>query len=636
MNIRLLNFILLMVFTLFSCNEPNTEKPAESATASNPVSHIKTSILSGWNNWNNPSVLSYVHMPDGLNLQFKMRKKGKGPYWLDETYVASPKYNFKEKIKPKEHAYDGSYSALHLEWEGTKANIESATDGEDFVLLYTPDSTQENVHILVLETGFLWNKPGSLMLDSEGIKAETANSKYLIQAIGQQTSMPLPISTPYFTFDSDRQVAIFTGKKRTLQEVQEIVKNQKNNLKSNAQKYGDLAPVYEGIQSLVAWNQFYDAFNDRGISSVSRIWNEAWGGYIIFDWDTYFIALVAAIENKALAYNNVFAITKSITDGGFIPNVAATYKKSNDRSQPPVGAMTVKMIYDQYQEKWFLEEVYDELLTWNRWWAKNRDNQGYLSWGSHPHPEGMEANTLQAAKWESGLDNSPMFDEAVFNEETHMLELASVGLMGMYIADCKYLAAISRELGKGNEERELLERAEKYAKKLNELWDENLGIYRDKDLVTGKFTNHLSPTHFYPLLAAVPNQQQAERMVNEHLMNPKEFYGDYMIPSISRNDSAYPDNSYWRGRIWAPMNYLVYMGLRNYDLPEARKTMAEKSTKLLMQEWMEEGHIHENYNAENGEGDDMRNSDPFYAWGGLLGYIPLVEKGFIEIETLKK
>lgn len=627
---RIPTLLLTTFFVTFSCNreKPEIEKK-------DPVKTVKTSILNGWNTWNNPSALSHVYMPDGLNLQFKMRKKGTGPYWLNEAYVASPKYNFAEKIEPREHAYDGSYSALFLEWEGASAAIETATDGEDFIMLYTPDSLQENVHILVLESGFLWNKPGTLRIGEKGIEASGETVKTIIRSIGTQTKMPLPISTPYFTFDSDKKTAIYTGKPRTLEDVEAIVSNKKRELKEKSEKFGLLAPVYEGMQSVVAWNQFYDAFNDRGISSVSRIWNEAWGGYIIFDWDTYFIALIAAIDNKSLAYNNVFAITNSITDGGFIPNVAATYKKSNDRSQPPVGAMTVKMIYDQYQEKWFLEEVYDELLTWNRWWSKNRDNQGYLSWGSHPHTEGMEANTLKAAKWESGLDNSPMFDDIVFNEEIHMMELASVGLMGLYIADCKYLAAIAKELGKPDNQKELLERANKYAYKLGELWDDELGIYRDKNLSTGKFTDQLSPTHFYPLLAAVPNQEQAERMIDEHLMNPEEFFGDYMMPSISRDNPAYPDNSYWRGRIWAPMNYLVYIGLRNYELPEARKTLSEKSKELLMQEWKEYGHIHENYNAETGKGDDMRNSDPFYAWGGLLGYIPLIEEGYVRIKPVK-
>ena len=110
-------------------------------------------------------------------------------------------------------------------------------------------------------------------------------------------------------------------------------------------------------------------------------------------------------------------------------------------------------------------------------------------------------------------------------------------------------------------------------------------------------------------------------------MNPKEFYGDWIMPSIARNDPAYPDQEYWRGRIWAPMNYLVYLGLRKYNLPEATKAMVEKSKALLMPEWTTKRHIHENYNADSGLGCDVNSSDPFYHWGALLALIGIIDAG---------
>jgi hypothetical protein len=102
-----------------------------------------------------------------------------------------------------------------------------------------------------------------------------------------------------------------------------------------------------------------------------------------------------------------------------------------------------------------------------------------------------------------------------------------------------------------------------------------------------------------------------------------------VLPSIARNDPAYPDNTYWRGRIWAPMNFLVYLALRYAELAEPAKDLADKSAALLLTEWREEGHVHENYNAETGEGDDVDNSDAFYHWGGLLGLIALIEAGYL-------
>ena len=215
-----------------------------------------------------------------------------------------------------------------------------------------------------------------------------------------------------------------------------------------------------------------------------------------------------------------------------------------------------------------------------------------------------------------------------FNPNAHMLNLASVDLMSLYIADCKKLAEIADILGHSEDKAELLERAEKYSDKLVSLWDENTGIYRDLYLSTNEFSSNLAPTNFYPLIAGVPTQEQAERMISEHFMNPDEFFGEYMLPSISRDNDAFSDNSYWRGRIWAPMNFLVYLGLQNYDLSEASKILADKSNDLLMKEWLEDRRIYENYNSVTGEGNDVSNSDGFYSGGGLLALIKLMEEGF--------
>ena len=116
-------------------------------------------------------------------------------------------------------------------------------------------------------------------------------------------------------------------------------------------------------------------------------------------------------------------------------------------------------------------------------------------------------------------------------------------------------------------------------------------------------------------------------MMADHFYNPEEFWGDWILPSIARNDPAYPEQTSRRGRIWAPMTFLVYLGLRNYDLPEARADLTARSRALLLKEWLENGHVHENYSADTGEGCDKPNSDRFYHWGGLLGLIAFIEAG---------
>jgi len=237
---------------------------------------------------------------------------------------------------------------------------------------------------------------------------------------------------------------------------------------------------------------------------------------------------------------------------------------------------------------------------------------------------------MKAAKWESGMDNSPMWDDASFDSVNHRMLMADVGLMSLYIADCQSLSEIAAILGNASDAKELTERAEKYSKKLETLWDDQFGLYLNKDLVTGKPSYRLTPTLFYPLLTKVPSLEQASRMMKEHFYNPNEFWGEYILPSVARNDKAFKDNHYWRGRIWAPLNFLVYLGMRNYDIPDAKKDLVEKSKALLLKTWLSDRHVCENYHAETGLGGEANTwSDAFYHWGALLGFMDIMEKGYV-------
>jgi putative isomerase len=77
------------------------------------------------------------------------------------------------------------------------------------------------------------------------------------------------------------------------------------------------------------------------------------------------------------------------------------------------------------------------------------------------------------------------------------------------------------------------------------------------------------------------------------------------------------------------MNFLVYMGMRNYHLTAARTDLIGKSRALLIKNWKEDGGVYENYNSMNGQGNDVTNADGFYHWGALLTFIEFIEKGYM-------
>ena len=599
---------------------------------------LKSRLASGWNTWNTRSVLSHVQLPSGFSINLGVKEYKNGDY-LKEALVGRLD-DESEQVHPGLRSFDGSYTELHLEWKGIKLFIQSAKEHDDLLLLVTPLENQRFPATLIVESGMLWNREGYVLRNQESLvaclpekKVEVYVTNPVIEEFNVQTQ------SPFLAVSLDKPVGISTGRKRSVEEIKTRLEESRNHERKRIQKYGDLADVYEAVETCLAWDTIYDPMNDRVVSPVSRIWNCTHGGYALFCWDNYFAAYMASLENKDLAYANAIEITREKVDRGFVPNCSwGNGFKSHDRSQPPVGSLVIKELYRKYEEKWLLEEVFDDLYEWNSWWFTNRKNGTLLSWGSTPYEPVMDnyweitgVNEIFGGALESGLDNSPMYDEIPFNPETHLMQLHDVGLNGLYVMDCHALADIAKVLRDDERAKVLIDRAEFISNNMEELWGEEEGIYLNRLVGDQKdFSKRLSPTNFYPLLGKVPTQEQAERMINEHFFNPEEFFGEWIMPSIARNDPSYPDQDYWRGRIWAPMNFLVYLGMRHYQLPAAQKILAEKSKALLLKEWLNAGHVHENYNANTGEGCDKQNSDRFYHWGALLGIIPLIEEGYFE------
>lgn len=603
---------------------------------------VQRQLARGWNTWDVHSVMTQVLLPQGLAIHvgIKHNTTEGGDAFLQDALIGRLTPGA-EHVTPGPHSWDGSYTDLRIEWKGHNFRIQSAQEGRDLVLLVSPLPSKPASALpptVVFSVNFLWNRPGTAAQWGSYIQTISPDGNTSLFCTcapsGTKTSalLDLPLGSPYFAADLTAPVGMSTGKRRTLTEIQAAIAQQEQAYRQSIASNGNNAPIVDAIETTLGWDTIYEPEKQRVVSPVSRVWSVNWGGYVIFDWDTFFAATMAGIGDRNLAYANALETLREETPQGFVPNYArAGGWKSTDRSEPPVGAITVLGLYNKFHDRWFLEDAFEPLLSWNRWWAEHRDINGYLTWGSdgNNQPENLDDHTRgtrEGAILESGLDNSPMYDKATYNSQTHLLEFADVGLMSMYIADCDALAQIAKIVNRPFQVKELRERAQHYRARLATLWDDQAGIFLNKDLRTGQSSMRLSPTNFYPLLAHAATPQQAQAMMERHLLNPAEFWGEWIIPSIARNDPAFHDQNYWRGRIWGPMNYLVYLGLRNYDLPAVQQQFAQRSYDLFLKEWREKGHVHENYNAILGVGDDVSNSDRFYHWGALLGYIQYLQQ----------
>ena len=283
-------------------------------------------------------------------------------------------------------------------------------------------------------------------------------------------------------YTSTKPVGVSTGKRRSLTNIESIVARQREAYERSVTESGKNGPTVDAIETTLGWDTIFEPEGRRVISPVSRIWSVDRGGYVLFDWDSFFASTMAAIGDRDLAYANAIETLRGATPQGFVPNYSRSGGwKTFDRSEPPVGSITVFSMYQQFHDRWFLEETFRPLLDWNLWWAQHRDIQGYLTWGSDGNTEPVnldDANrgTRLGAILESGLDNSPIYDDVAYSSQSHLLDFADVGLMSMYIADCDALATIADILNKQTEAKSLRERSSRYRNKLQSLWDERTGM----------------------------------------------------------------------------------------------------------------------------------------------------------------
>jgi len=433
-------------------------------------------------------------------------------------------------------------------------------------------------------------------------------------------------------------------------------------------KWGNLSQVKEAVQAATLWNYVYTPAEAGPFLPVSRHWDFVKGqhdtdfSYVIFDWDNLFATYLTSLDpaSKDIAYSNLIQVVRSRTARGFVPNYSAGGGRSVDRSEPPIGAKVVREVYRKYGDAWLVELLFDDLLAWHGWFEQVRmlGPLPLVTLGSDSIAgyNDAAAASMQGARYESGLDNSPMYDGTFFNASARVdgstrigvMELYDVGFASLWVAEAEALAELAAAIGRPAQLARTL-RAKAAAQRAliaSHLWDEQSGIFVNK-FFNGSFYRRITPTSFYALMAKAATDAQAAAMVENWLLSPDHFCiapkGDFAgnhdscywgLPSIQYSDPAFPPLGYWRGYVWGPMAQLTYWSLQAYDHVPAvragRKALCKQMTALMLSQWREHRHICENYNphrtADTSKGDC--SGDKFYHWGALNGMITMVEEGW--------
>ena len=388
---------------------------------------------------------------------------------------------------------------------------------------------------------------------------------------------------------------------------------------------------YEGaldaIRDVIGWNTVHDPVNRRPYTALSRNWSSAkFGGFGIWLDDILYHAHLAGNLDLGLAEENLRAVFAGRTEAGNLPCLLTGRDAWVDRSQPPIGAFVLWLLYRRWGERRLLEDAWETLLANHEWWWRERDGNGngLLEYGTSPIGDGLYRGTALAARDESSMDNSPVHDEAVLVPGSHTLDCEDVALNSLLVLDAEMLALAAAELGREGEARRLEARARALAARIGEsLWDPEREVFANR-LWAGRFVSSIAPTSFYPLVAGAASPAQARALLG-WLEDPRRFGGRFVLPSVSRDDPAFRDNVYWRGRIWPPLNFMVYQGLRRYGFDAEASAVAGRSYEMFMRPWREARHCAENYRAQDGAVTDQPDTDTFYGWGALMPAMAVAE-----------
>ena len=119
---------------------------------------------------------------------------------------------------------------------------------------------------------------------------------------------------------------------------------------------------------------------------------------------------------------------------------------------------------------------------------------------------------------------------------------------------------------------------------LGTTWDEAAGAFRERDL-HGDAGVTDTVADLFPLYAGVPDERQARRLVDEHLLEPTRFgpapESPWVVTTVAKSSPAYSARNYWRGPVWINVNWFLIRGLERYGLAEEAASLRSSTLELV-------------------------------------------------------
>ncbi|MCL1049778.1 cell wall anchor protein [Shewanella abyssi] len=399
------------------------------------------------------------------------------------------------------------------------------------------------------------------------------------------------------------------------------------------------------------WRSPAGALLHDGITpSITYKWfNGVWA------WDTWKQAVAVARFEPELAKSNVLAMFDyqyteqdkvRPQDAGNLPD-AIFYNQGSERGgeggnwnerngKPPLAAWAVWQIYQQDGDSEFVKTMYPKLVAYHQWWYRNRDNNdnGLAEYGANLHPAHInddgELNVeaiIEAAAWESGMDNAPRFDadaslQVWQNSQGgevvgYSVAQESVDLNAYLYAEKRFLQEMAKMLEIDADIQKWDVEAERLAKQIQmQMYDPESGFFYDiRYTATGSelmINKGKGVEGWLPLWAGAASNAQAKIIVERHL-NKEQFGTKIPFPTVSADSPNFAAEQYWRGPVWLDQALFGLQGIARYGYDD--------QARLLAQQLVTQGEgiigqspIRENYNPITGEGLHCTN----FSWSASV------------------
>lgn len=411
--------------------------------------------------------------------------------------------------------------------------------------------------------------------------------------------------------EHDTYVAIsfYTGEKELsagLQKAQLALSNPQEGLKANKERW-------EGYLTKILRKDMkpeYDRIAVKAVVTLISNWRTHRGGLLhegivpshaayyfvgFWAWDTWRFSAALAKFDPELAKDNIRAMFDYQQPDGMIIDCIYTDPAENNArdSKPPLVSWAVDEIFTHTNDTAFISEMYPQLMAYYKWWYNKRDHNrnGMCEYGSTD-------GTLEAAAWESGMDNAIRFDDAKMlkndgAEDAWSMDQESVDLNAYLALECKLLKKFAGILGVTFDGPDYSSQVADY------FFDKEKGFFFDRRLKDGSFIQEPGCEAYTPLWTKVATADQVKAMLP--LLTDTAKFSTYIpFPTVAADHPKYNPRGYWRGPIWLDQTYFAIRGLRNYGY---NKIADEYTLQVFdrLQGLKEGAPIHENYGTHTGE-----------------------------------